>query len=65
MSAVVATAVDGSQSMKGIKEIKLSRERKANDEGIERLLCDSGVSAGKRPKHGKGSDGHTGLNTTS
>jgi hypothetical protein len=51
--------------MEGIKEIKLSRERKANNEGIERLLCDSGVSAGKRPKHGKGSDGHIGLNTTS
>ena len=39
--------------MEGIKEAKLSRGRKTNDEGIEGLLCDSGVSTGKRPEHGK------------
>jgi hypothetical protein len=42
--------------MEGTKEAKLSWGSKAHDEGIKRLLCDSGVSAGERPEHRKGSD---------
>jgi hypothetical protein len=41
---------------KELKKQNYPGRRKAHDEGIERLLCDSGVSAGERPEHGKGSD---------
>jgi hypothetical protein len=68
VSAYSTTSIDGLRQMeknpntapmtawKELKKQNYPGGSKAHDEGIRRLLCDSGVSAGERPEHRKGSD---------